>query len=311
MCIIGLNPSRAPSIDEDTLRRCNAINKDGMGIAYTESDGLKVYKTLNNLEGLIRRYKWTQENNRDVLLHFRLQTVGMVDLKNCHPFYADENVVFAHNGTFSNVYCLENKSDTRAFRDQVLAHLQGDWLWDEGTINLLEYAIGHNRVVFMDDLGRYQILNEESGVWANGTWWSNTGFMPRNTSDSTSGKADGGSSEQRSLAQWADEMDEADDTDDDSIVVYEDGEFVRHTDTLENDPYWEEYEINPHGCFYKSRPVCYGCLPEDADDDDCHVLIDDGSKIIECEYCGQPIGDTNPHAIAASSQKSIPSINQF
>ena len=141
MCIAIANLKNKALTDEQ-IENCWANNNDGGGILYKEDGILKAYKNLDSLPKFLAKYKdvITKSN---CLLHFRISTAGGVNVKNCHPFFINQDLGYIHNGVihkYSNV--VADQSDTYSFNQLVLKALPPDFLDNDFLVESIEHAIG-------------------------------------------------------------------------------------------------------------------------------------------------------------------------
>ena len=67
-------------------------------------------------------------------------------------------------------------------------------LFDDPMQELIENVIGYSKLVFLDNKGNFNIMNEEKGHWHNKVWYSNDSYcvpkpyVPTNTYPSTWGR---------------------------------------------------------------------------------------------------------------------------
>lgn len=175
MCVIIVKP-KGTEIYKRTLRSCFMANPDGAGFMLAANKHLitmKGYFTFRSFYKSFRRFERIFPDS-DFVLHMRIATSGLADYNNCHPFLVHNNLAFVHNGIFSG---LGNKlhSDTFQFNEDILKKLPPNFL----DISEIKDAItkyiefGFDKVVFMDNLGKINIINEKAGTWKNGIWFSN------------------------------------------------------------------------------------------------------------------------------------------
>lgn len=130
----------------------------------------KFYKRFRKMESLYP--------NSPFVLHFRIATSGYVSANACHPFMIHDDLAFAHNGIFSKMGSL-TESDTQEFNRTILRRLPKNFLDIEKAKNMVDDYIttSLSKVVFMDNIGNYTIMNESGGIWNDkGVWFSNTGY---------------------------------------------------------------------------------------------------------------------------------------
>lgn len=175
MCLIIYKPADK-EVEESQLRRGFMSNPNGAGIMYSKDGKLIVEKGLFNVQAVIDRVKAIDaELDTHICIHFRLATSGNQDKDNCHPFKVNKNLAVMHNGIFG-AYSYHNtpKSDTWMFTEQVLQTLPKDFINKSGTRFLLEkYCKSElSKLVFMNNKGEVDIVNEKAGSWSNGLWFS-------------------------------------------------------------------------------------------------------------------------------------------
>lgn len=179
MCIAILQPADK-QVDEDTLRRCWTKNPHGGGFMYSNGERMIVVKELRGadhfMRHLARHAPRISASKSPVLYHFRWATHGAKDIKNCHPFLITSKLGFAHNGVFSWIKDNEVTSDTYEFNQDILKALPAGFIHNPAIMELLDDYVGWNRLVFLDVQGKYAIVNETSGEWYEGCWYSNGGF---------------------------------------------------------------------------------------------------------------------------------------
>ncbi|MFN8630246.1 MAG: hypothetical protein U0838_07970 [Chloroflexota bacterium] len=91
--------------------------------------------------------------------------------------YADPagfQVAVLHNGVIDIAHDRLRTSDTAAFVVQVLAELPSRW-WEQPALRyLVSAAIGWSRLIVFPALGEATLLNEGSGEWDGGIWFSSS-----------------------------------------------------------------------------------------------------------------------------------------
>lgn len=175
MCIAILKPYDK-TISESTLRQCATRNPDGCGFAYCE--GGKIYiKKFMDFERFLSSYKEV-ENKSNMLIHFRIATHGKVEVDNCHPFKLNSRMALIHNGIISGYGDRNSLSDTRDFIDRVIGKISYKMWKNPSFRQLVKDAIGYSKLAILDISGDYYIVNEESGIWDNGIWYSNSSYKP-------------------------------------------------------------------------------------------------------------------------------------
>lgn len=180
MCIAIYKPEKVV-IKEETLNLCWVHNSDGAGFAYVRDGSVIVEKGFMGLKDFKEAYFTAFKSNKKspFLIHFRIRTDGDRDAANTHPFELGNGGVMIHNGCLSGSASKygEGPSDTNYFVQkfgQVLTFANISKHKKE-----LEAAVGYNKLAFLFPDGNAAILNESSGVWSEGSWYSNHTFKPR------------------------------------------------------------------------------------------------------------------------------------
>lgn len=151
-------------------------NPDGVGVMH--SDGRKLYagKFLPKNSTEVRQFIESLPNDdRDVALHFRMKTHGLIDMENCHPYRVNHDTWLAHNGVLhtGNATCPD-KSDTWHFINDYLSTVPTDTLHNPQFLRLVGEFIKNNRFAIMSADGRLSVVNREQGIEVEGIWFSNT-----------------------------------------------------------------------------------------------------------------------------------------
>jgi hypothetical protein len=276
MCVIVVSPHNEPRVRPEYLENCAENNDDGMGIAYVDNGFIKVYKTMNNLEELIARYDYAREVGSTALMHFRITTHGTTDISNCQPFFVSSDVVFAHNGMIEHLGRIpKGVSDTRHFRDEILAKMSYDWLSQDGARSVISSIIGmSSKLAFLAKDNTYNIIHEGMGEWVEGAWFSNWSYL------FSYGNA------------WCFNKR----SDDDINWAASEIEYDKEYGTV-------IHEIVDEGLVFEGMEVCLGCVPHDLENYDVSTLFkEQGTGDIYCELCGTPINHSNAAAVAVLNQ---------
>jgi glutamine amidotransferase len=181
MCLIAFKNSKN-KLPKWALENGFHQNDEGAGFAVVQDKKIIVQKGFFEWKTFWKAFKPFAGKGLPALVHFRLASSGSKDKKNCHPFFVNDNLVFAHNGRLNNWEGSEKdkKSDTRWFNEAILQPLfkrVPDAHLDRVFQCLLESEIGTgNKIVFLDSLGRHSILRENAGEWYKGVWYSNDSF---------------------------------------------------------------------------------------------------------------------------------------
>lgn len=187
MCIIASVP-KGQTIDNAKLETMWKHNSDGGGISWIDDKGkIRVFKTMK-LKPFIRKFNEVIDNygeETDVLVHMRIATHGSVCMDNNHPFHVDTQTVFAHNGILPYQFHPPAKrdiSDTRYFNETFLQYQKLTALDDSRYIDHLGSVIGsYNKLVILSSNPKLRrdsyIINETSGEWSDGVWYSNDSYL--------------------------------------------------------------------------------------------------------------------------------------
>lgn len=188
MCIIIAKPAGI-KLDRELYEQCFLRNGDGGGISYSDGHQLIVDKGFFNFDSMYEAIK--ENEQREMLIHFRIQTHGTVSIDNCHPFYTASTLVpryefaIAHNGTLSWP-ASNGKSDTHCFVEAVLGpHLNRDPYFLEHAPGryLLGSSIGtRNKIAVMrydkdENKTETFIVNSAEGHKEHGCWFSNYSYV--------------------------------------------------------------------------------------------------------------------------------------
>ena len=182
MCLLTvMSPHSTPTREQ--LLRAACSNPHGFGYAIMFEDRIVTGRGLDATE-IIDRFLAIRERCPDTwaMFHHRYSTHGENIKSNCHPFRVggDEEIVLAHNGIIPvDIAYGDRRSDTRVFAEDELPHLV-EWLDDEDGFVALEDYIGWSKICVFSISPRLKnrvyILNQESGHWSNGIWWSNDSY---------------------------------------------------------------------------------------------------------------------------------------
>ncbi len=186
MCVIIVTPVDSQErLPTHYFEKAANKNPDGMGIGWVEDGIVRTWKTMRNLDMLIRKYDTVfNKGESPIVLHFRIATQGMNTIRNCHPFeIPNHNLLVAHNGhitmcepnwrTKQNCKNLPN-SDTRIFVRDYLAHLPNEFWLNGSILRMMEKIVSASKLVFLDGNGVLSYINQSYGTWLEGFWFSNT-----------------------------------------------------------------------------------------------------------------------------------------
>lgn len=183
MCLAAYIPAKhGDKFTYDLARNAFAHNSDGFGIMTVQDGRIVQAKTMGGLAAIWNLFK--SFDGHDRIVHFRFATSGTKNLANCHPFSVlkkDEGAPFdlamVHNGVISNFTEVKSQhSDTANFVSQFLTPLLSfapDAIFDDLGKKAVANIIDGGRLIFLAGDGRVSIINEDSGSWKDGIWYSN------------------------------------------------------------------------------------------------------------------------------------------
>lgn len=190
MCLLTYLPA---GVLPDTAALLNGTdtNRDGHGFAIVAGDRLLIERGMDG-EQVIAAFERTRRSHPDgpALFHSRYATHGVTDLDNCHPFHVgrDMRTVIAHNGILPATVQPRRgdpRSDTRYAAEVHLPRVGGLHL-RRTRLRLERWMTPFNKMVLLTVDRRFKqqgfILNESSGIWDGGIWYSNDDYQPPPTS---------------------------------------------------------------------------------------------------------------------------------
>jgi hypothetical protein len=162
------------------------LNDDGHGFAIVAGDQLIVQRGMD-AESIIEAFDAArhQHPNGPALFHSRFSTHGQTGLDNCHPFPVggDARTVLAHNGVLPRTVQparRDPRSDTRIAAEDYLPAI-GSLRMRRTRMRVERWMTPHNKMVILTVDRRFKerayILNETSGTWDGGIWYSNDGYL--------------------------------------------------------------------------------------------------------------------------------------
>lgn len=186
MCIICYSPAGTMPTELE-LVNCNSNNPDGFGWAIRTHSGIITGKTMDSDQAIDQFLDLRQRHiGYDAVYHARITTHGTTSLDNNHPFtVGDKRTVLVHNGMLPiDIAKGDTRSDTRIFAEQILPARGLGVLDKPKARRKLEKWISGSKMVIMStrkDLKQdTYILNESSGIWDNGLWYSNSTYTYTN-----------------------------------------------------------------------------------------------------------------------------------
>lgn len=184
MCLIVLDKreNSTERVSRDVLERCVEKYPHGLGIMWPHEGQLRIWKSLDDFDGLWNRYTSARDRGARTALHFRYTTEGDTTWENCHPFWVFEpdpenqsqyGLGFMHNGTMRRLtkHLPKGFSDSRYLAEDVLQ--KAPFAISSPAFKEMLRGIGwDDRFLFMDGKGRVTIVNESVGFWHKGVWYS-------------------------------------------------------------------------------------------------------------------------------------------
>lgn len=198
MCVIVAKPTGSALPDAETLSNCEFSNRDGIGIAWTDSKG--IVRIKKDFAGLDAFNAWLPVNVSKAdacLIHFRMATHGAVIEGLRHPFpvsksteellqvEAETDIAMAHNGVLAYEDKKGNLSDTAIFIRDVLADpgVRSNIRGNPAIEQLISGTIGsHNKLAFLYGDGMVWLFGEfekEKGLCFSNSqykWGNSFGF---------------------------------------------------------------------------------------------------------------------------------------
>jgi hypothetical protein len=194
MCLLTFLPAGIMP-DEDALLYGATYNDDGHGYAVVDVAGDRIVTGRGrDAFEMIEEFSTIREMYLDgpALFHSRYATDGLVSLFNVHPFEVggDPRTVLAHNGIMPLRPKKDDpRSDTRLVAERWIPTAYGTLRRRRARVAFERWLTPYNKVVLLtvdrrfrghaDDHGDHAfILNESSGTWDSGRWYSNDGYKP-------------------------------------------------------------------------------------------------------------------------------------
>ena len=191
MCVI-IEKFETHEIPFANLKSASEVNTHGWGATIYDRGKLetvKVYDEKGNDPEKIAKFL-EQAKDLKAIVHMRIQTAGLKDIYNCHPFDVLEekkdglDVKFFHNGTMSE-FCdyKSDFSDTFWFSSKILKPLFSRWAQTDEADAVLKspvlrnilgkYSNGINVFTLIDSFGNIMHINKEKGEEYDWGWASN------------------------------------------------------------------------------------------------------------------------------------------
>jgi hypothetical protein len=186
MCLLTYFPARAMP-DATALLHGATANDDGHGYAIVTPTRILTRRSMAAAD-LIDAFADARRAHPDgpALFHSRFSTHGETSLDNCHPFLVggDPRTVLAHNGVLPSIVQpapKDPRSDTRIAAEEFLGR-PGALRTRRSRLQIEKWMTPANKMVILTIDRRFTqqsyILNEESGIWDGGIWYSNGSYLP-------------------------------------------------------------------------------------------------------------------------------------
>ena len=181
MCIAIAQPAGSRQLTTEEIRNGWSHNEDGGGYAFVRDGNITIRKSME-LERFITMYLEDVAeygDSSDFIIHMRLATHGKPNVGTTHPFKTTPTTAFAHNGIISALTPLtdDKHSDSMVLNEFILQGLPVDWMDRPAMVELVSEYIDGDKLVIIST-GKhtdrtFYIINEQSGEWDNGLWFSN------------------------------------------------------------------------------------------------------------------------------------------
>lgn len=177
MCI-GIYKPIDGHISRDRLFQAYQANPDGCGILFASNGKLVGVKGVMPFDEFYLYY-YMVSRHLACVIHFRTASSGEIADNHCHPFFVNKGLAFVENGNlFEFAYGEKGKTDVERFNEQVLCALPEDFLHKKQLRDLIEQYCKESmtKMIFMDNFGNVEIINQAAGEWVDGCWYSNGGI---------------------------------------------------------------------------------------------------------------------------------------
>lgn len=199
MCIIVAKYKNVDLPSKEILKNCFERNNDGAGFSYFGNDNLvhikKGFMSFNEFYNKLMEVDKTDHlKDKNVIIHFRISTSGLVDVGNCHPYPLTKKVDYlratnlkckmaiAHNGIISKYNKKDNiLNDSQLFIQNVLCEfykLDNDFTNNEFIMSIIKDLIGTSKLAFINEKGEMKLLGDF--VKDNGVYYSNSTYKSYN-----------------------------------------------------------------------------------------------------------------------------------
>jgi hypothetical protein len=181
MCLIIFSPNiKHAKIRQSVLTRGFARNSDGAGLAYIDASGeLAVSKAYMEIEPFLKEYDRIRASVKrgPLLIHFRWGTCGPNNETNTQPLVIHGGrLVMAHNGVFSGLSAVDSDVSDSVRLARLIRRNAWEHPFTKAQADMLVALCNESsKLVFIDNRGKYTIINEKLGAWRAGSWYSDKG----------------------------------------------------------------------------------------------------------------------------------------
>lgn len=182
MCLAIYCPA-GKTVSTDHLLEAYRNNPHGAGFSFFDQKGKVQTRRFMKFDEFLDSYENAKEKYGDkspFSIHFRYATHGKTDVNNVHPFMYGGNTSVIHNGILPAIIDDPDMSDTASFVENYLAALPREWYDNEYLFQMVEEYCAGSKLVILTANPRAEycayIVNEGSGHWAEGVWYSNSSY---------------------------------------------------------------------------------------------------------------------------------------
>lgn len=115
MCVIIHKPANK-RVSKRNLKKCWKRNDDGAGLMYVENGKVVIEKGFMKFSDFFAAYQ--KHRKRNLVLHMRLSSAGVVNKENTHPFYVNDELGMCHNGTITSDF-ITNELEKYEFKQKI------------------------------------------------------------------------------------------------------------------------------------------------------------------------------------------------